>query len=261
MNRVERSVLPQNSDAMAFRASFLVDLQMLAVTGALIAQVAITSISLPNLDTVHWAAKAGFVVSLVFAGLSVWISTTVARLLNSRDDPMLLRDWLSTPANHSARSKFGKTFENRFKTANIASCEEVGELRQEIAGFLRDHKWETASLYTCTLLSAPSQLLNFSLAALLVALGVYLGETWKQEVDPAAGNTASRAVFISYLTALSCGLGLFFGASTGKDRETGKIKRWIAMLENIPVEQGGLTRREEDVEARKHREDEEHTQQ
>jgi hypothetical protein len=251
MDRVERSVLPADGgDPMAFRASFLVDLQMLSVTGALIAQVTITALSLANLNEVHWIAKAAFVVSLVFAGLSVWTSTTGARLLNGRDDPTILRDWLSVPAPRSARSQFDKIFKSRLKTTNLSSQEEVSALRAEITRFLEDHRWKTASFYTCALLSAPSQLLNYSLASLLVGLGVYLGKIWRNKLDPVAGNMASRAVFACYITATLYGLALFFGVSTGNYGETGIIQRWIAALETVDGRAQAEPRRA-DVEAGK----------
>ncbi|KUJ09307.1 uncharacterized protein LY89DRAFT_598068, partial [Mollisia scopiformis] len=98
MYRIEQHVLPEIADPLAFKASFLSDFSMLSVTAAILAQVAITALSLQNLDQVHRTANAGFIVSLVKACLSVWTSTSASQMLTGLDTTDALRDWLSNPA-------------------------------------------------------------------------------------------------------------------------------------------------------------------
>jgi hypothetical protein len=50
MDRAERNALPTDLDPLRFRNSFMSDFSMLAVTGAIVAQVAITALALPSLN-------------------------------------------------------------------------------------------------------------------------------------------------------------------------------------------------------------------
>src|SRR5438034_2224682 len=77
MDRVERSVLSADSDPLAFKQAFVSDLNSLAVTGAIITQVAITALALPHLSEVHWTAQGAFITSLVFGFLTVFFETRV----------------------------------------------------------------------------------------------------------------------------------------------------------------------------------------
>jgi len=119
MDRVEQNVLPRTSDAMAMKASFSSDFSMLSIAAAIIAQVAITALALPNLNQVHWTASAGFVPSLVTACISVWLSTTT--LLTSLDSPNAIRDWLSQPASKKSRLKFEEEFNVLLNTTDLSS--------------------------------------------------------------------------------------------------------------------------------------------
>jgi hypothetical protein len=231
MDRVEQSVLPENMDALAFKTSFIGDLQMLSVTGAIIAQVAITALALPSLNGTHWIAKACFVVGLVFGCLSVWSSTTMARLLSRSVTAGALRSWLSKPAPKAALIQFKKIIGPRLAKAHACSDEEIADIQASVIAFLEESKWKEASFYSCLLLSAPSILLNCSLVSFLIGLGVYLGDVWKKDLDAVAGKTASRAVLIVYVVGTISGLVLFFGPSSKKDAEAGFVRKWNAALE------------------------------
>ena len=223
MDRVEQNVLPRTSDPMAFKTSFSSDFTILSVTAAIIAQVAITALALPNLNQVHWTATAGFVISLVTGCTSVCLSTTTSRLLSSLDSPDAVRDWLSNPASKKARRDFEEDLRSRLETSGPNSTAEVERL---ILTFVQENKWKLPSFYSCTLLTSPSLLLNVSLPAFLIALGIYLGTVWNKDLDPVAGTVASRAVLICYIICVVLGFGLFFGASDRKEAETDFVRRW-----------------------------------
>jgi hypothetical protein len=223
MDRVEQNVLPRTSDPTAFKTSFSSNFTMLSVTAAIIAQVAITALALPNLNQVHWTATAGFVISLVTGCISVWLSTTTSRLLSSLDSPDAVRDWLSNPASKKARRDFEEDLRSRLETSGPNSTVEVERL---ILTFVQENKWKLPSFYSCTLLTSPSLLLNVSLPAFLLALGIYLGTVWNKDLDPVAGTVASRAVLICYIICVVLGFGLFFGASDRKEAETDFVRRW-----------------------------------
>ena len=231
MDRVEQSVLAKSSDPMAFKASFSSDFTMLSVTAAIIAQVAITALALPNLNQVHWAATAGFVTSLVSACMSVWLSTTISRLLSSLDSPDAIRDWLSMPTSKDARLKFEKELKALLETRDLSSMDEVEFIQAKISQFLEDNKRKLPSFYSCTMLTAPSLLLNVSLPSFLLALGIYLGTVWKKDLDPIAGNVASRAVMICYIICLVLACALLFGPSNQKEAEMDFLRRWMDDLE------------------------------
>jgi len=231
MDRIEHHVLPQTSDPMAFRASFGSDFTMLSVTAAIIAQVAITALALPNLNQVHWTATAGFVISLVTGCMSVWCSTTTSRRLTSLESPEAIRDWLSKPASNNARLEFENDLQDRIDAADLSVSEEVDSIRSSISRFVEENKWKLPSFYSCTMLAAPSLLLNLSLPSFLLGLGIYLGTVWKKNLDPVAGSTASVAVMICYIICLSLACALFFGASGQKEAETDFLRRWMDNLQ------------------------------
>jgi hypothetical protein len=235
MDRAERNALPPDLDPMRFRNSFMNDFSMLAVTGAIVAQVAITALALPSLNRVHWISNAAFVVSLVFACLSVFFSTTMARNLSSLDTPNEVRDWLSKPAPKIARLDFNRTIRPRLVIAHLASDDERNSLQSDVTKFLEDNKWKETSFYSCAMLSAPSILLSLSLALFLTALGIYLGTVWDSSLDPVAGDVASRAVMICYLVSTTSGIAIFFGPSNRKDAESAFLRNWIAKLEPRPT--------------------------
>lgn len=240
MDRVEQDVFPLTSDPIAFKTSFSGDFTMLSVTAAIIAQVAITALALPNLNQVHWTATAGFIVSLVTGCLSVWTSTTASRLLSRLNSPNAIRDWLSKPASNDARAKFEKDLKARLVTADPTSASEVEDIEHSISTFLEENRWKIPSFYSCTLLAPPSLLLNSSLLSFLVALGIYLGTVWKKRLDPVAGNVASRAVLICYVVCVVLGYGLFFGASDRKEAETDFVRRWMVEVGKKEVKVGGV---------------------
>jgi len=100
------------------------------------------------------------------------------------------------------------------------------EVERLILTFVQENKWKLPSFYSCTLLTSPSLLLNVSLPAFLIALGIYLGTVWNKDLDPVAGTVASRAVLICYIICVVLGFGLFFGASDRKEAETDFVRRW-----------------------------------
>ena len=58
--------------AIAFKDSYTPTFSMVGVAGAIIAQIALTALTLPNLDDTHWTARASFVIGLVAGSLAVF---------------------------------------------------------------------------------------------------------------------------------------------------------------------------------------------
>lgn len=232
MDRVERSVLTPNGDPVAFRNAFVSDFNSLAVTGAIISQVAITAIALPFVREVHWTAQGAFITSLVLGCLSVFFSTRIQRSLTALASAEDVKDWLCKPVSHKDYTSFEKELRPRITRAQAAPAAggERDLVRKEIVQFLEKHRWKHASFYSCASLSTPPELLNSSMGAFLVGLGIYLGCVWTQDLDPVAGKTASRALLICYVTVAALGIGRFYWADQGKEKELSPIREWLRDL-------------------------------
>jgi hypothetical protein len=230
MDRVEQNVLSDKCDPKNFADAFIRDLNMLALVAALIAQLSITTFALPMLSSVHWVCKAGFAGSLSFGTLAAWFSSNMARNLSSLDSAENIKSWLSRPAGKKEIKDFCEAYVTRFRDIEAASDEQKKLAKEDIVKFIKENKWKQASYFSCFLLALPSVLLNFSIAFLLIALAVYLGDMWGSKLDPAAGELASRAVFICYTLALGCSLSVFAWAGSRKDAELHSLRILISQL-------------------------------
>ncbi|KAF2497133.1 hypothetical protein BU16DRAFT_607991 [Lophium mytilinum] len=99
---IEERILSGDDDvAITFRASYVADCNMSAVAGAIIAQVAITALSLPFLNQTHWVARAFWMLS--------------------RPDTKVLIDMLDEPGFAEQCREPRRTFEHAILNARSAS--------------------------------------------------------------------------------------------------------------------------------------------
>ena len=140
--------------------------------GAIIAQVALTALSLPSLSLAHWTARAFLLFAVVAGCLSVYYACSLSRDIGKCYQPEAVRDWL-TAAN----------------TSNIASFE--GDKK----------KGRKASLSGIFILSAPYTMMSYSILAFIIGLAIYQGFVWTRTLDTDAGKTNSRKVFIAYIAS------------------------------------------------------------
>ncbi|KAK8211576.1 hypothetical protein M8818_003231 [Zalaria obscura] len=111
VERVEQSVLVEGDEgAKMMKDSMTANYNMIAVAvspyaavplavfdalqGAIIAQVAISALSLDRVAQTHWTAQAAFVTSLVSGALSVYYACVVQQTAGSLIKPDELKDWL-----------------------------------------------------------------------------------------------------------------------------------------------------------------------
>ncbi|CAN9365901.1 unnamed protein product [Alternaria alternata] len=89
--RIQVQVLQSTneSDAMEFKKLAQNDSNIIAVAGTIVAQIAITALSLTDLSNTHWVARASFTFSLVSAIMAVYYAT-------NQDDATLLHTSTST---------------------------------------------------------------------------------------------------------------------------------------------------------------------
>lgn len=205
--RIERVVLHgSDAEALRFRDSVITECSMTAVAGAIIAQVALTALSLPSLSLAHWTARACLLFATVAGCLSVYYACTLSRDVGKCYQPQLVRDWLSlmTPKR-----------------------------RTEVD----DKKERTASLSGIFILSAPYTMMSYSILAFITGLAIYQGFVWTRALDTDAGKTNSRNVFIAYIVSTGFCQLFFFSAGVIKAIESllmyrMKPREWIGNAGN-----------------------------
>lgn len=151
------------------------------VKGAIAAQIAITALSLTGLDQVHWTASASFVISLTAGLLSVYYACIIQVELGSMHNEEEAEAWLTTET----------LVRNR-----------------------EDPKVVTPSYSSVLLLAAPVQLLNWSLASLLVGIGIYYGLIAAQGLRISGGDGANLAILLVYVVFTAGGLMSFVFPAT-----------------------------------------------
>ncbi|CEL03893.1 hypothetical protein ASPCAL05031 [Aspergillus calidoustus] len=142
---------------------------MEAVAAAIIAQIAITMISLPNFDSVHWAATAVAYSSLICGILTTFLAFIVQQILSDLHNPEEVRSWLTTTRRSHSRSRPINATEKKIP-----------------------------SLSSAVLLTTPSKLLRLSILTAFVALGIYLGCVWDAELGNLRGRDANFWVLLVF---------------------------------------------------------------
>jgi hypothetical protein len=180
-----------DTDAMNFKKSVQEDSSIVAVAvskvdftfrrpnklnlyqGTILAQIAITALSLEDLSQIHWTARAFFIFSLVSSIIAVYYATRQYHILGRCLRAEQVKAWIMNKDPSTG--------------ANL----------------------DTPSVASVITVSAPNMLLSSSLNSFLVGLGVYLGFTWTRNLDETAGVNSSRAVFITYIVGLSVCYGVY----------------------------------------------------
>ena len=202
--RIQRSVLNgKDEDAVQFRQAVVNECNMTAIAvstflstfvvtcsvsaqGAIIAQVAITGLSLPSLSSTHWLARAFLLLAVISGCLSVYYACVLQRAIGKLYRPSHIRDWLRLPPP----SGDGETDVRR------------------------------ASLMAVLIVSAPFTMVKVSIFSFLIGLTIYQGYIWTRALDSAAGTGASRDVFITLVVGLGFCVIYFEIAFAAKDIET-----------------------------------------
>ncbi|CAN9363950.1 unnamed protein product [Alternaria alternata] len=179
--RIQLQVLQSSNelDAMEFKKLAQDDSSIIAVAGTIVAQIAITALSLADLSNTHWVARASFTFSLVSATMAVYYATRQYRKLGRCLHADEVKAWIH-PTEMRLLTGVPLPFQLFMPSA--------------------------ASVLT---VSAPNMLLSASLNAFLVGLGVYFGYVWTRNLDESAGPSASRAVFIVYVIGLALCYGIY----------------------------------------------------
>ena len=139
------------------------------VKGAVFTQVAITALSLPSIQSAHWAARGLWVAAIFYGVFAVKTSIEQQAQLSSCLDPRLIRDKLS----------FQK------------EAEATGEI------------CTGGSIDAALGLASPQRFVNFSATTFFIGLTVYLGTVWTSGGNNVPGPNDSRNVFLCCICCLA----------------------------------------------------------
>ena len=126
--------------------------------GAIIAQVALTALSLPGLSLAYWTARAFLLFATVSGCLSVYYACTLSRNIGKCYQAKLVRDWLSTMTQH----------------LQIAEGNGKNETQASLSGIF--------------ILSAPYTMMSYAIRSFITGLAIYQGFVWTRTLDMDAGH-------------------------------------------------------------------------
>jgi hypothetical protein len=203
--------------------------------GAIIAQIAMTSLTLPFLSLTHWIARAFFIISVVSGCLAVYFAVmtqkTVAMLYTARE----ARAWLAGPLPNSFLRAI-RQYEPMLDQRSSTELEQAFTEPEQVEKIKCVLTTRNPSVYAVLVMGIPAFMLNVSLGTLLVGLGVYLGFIWTRHLDTQAGPNDSRNVFVFYIVGIFTMIATYFIPNALKDGETeqqGVRKRILQKLEEV----------------------------
>lgn len=197
------------------------------------AQVAITAMSLEDMSSVHWIAKAAFVVSLAAGALSVFFACILQQRISSLFGLSDIKDWMIKPANLEALKFANHILDARpVRNANqpISEEEPWQELENQITQIVKESRWVQASFNTALMIKVPALLLHWSVVAFLVGLGVYLGSFWDKSLGAAPSRGDSLGILVAYIIATAFGLLIFYVPTILKYLEGAPVRRLLDRL-------------------------------
>ena len=152
------------------------------IQGTILAQVAITALSLQDLSSTHWVARALFLFAVGSGCISVYCACVVQGMVGKLYDAERVRNWISLPPT---------------------SGDTLTDNGPQVPG---------VSLAAIFIVRAPFNLVEYCLVSFLSGLAVYLGFLWSKGLDSGVGKGDNRSVFITYM--VGCGVCIIFYALT-----------------------------------------------
>ncbi|KAL8703808.1 MAG: hypothetical protein Q9201_003023 [Fulgogasparrea decipioides] len=167
--RLEEDIINgQDEDLIGFKTSLASELSMIAVAGAILAQIAITALALQDIEDVHWIVRGFFACGLAMGLLSVTFAVMQQRTMGNLHKASSIRAWLlanscNNPVTNSRDEKHNGSFTVAFLT------------------------------------QIPYTMIEYGSVLLIVGLGLYFGYAWKRNLDTESGAEDNRNVFIMYI--------------------------------------------------------------
>lgn len=174
---------------------------------AIVAQVAVTAISLEDLNYTRYTAKAAFIISLVTSSLSVYFACRLQQKLTNLLSNEDVKDFLS---KQSKKSDIATTEEIAQKMVKLRTIEEqveeenrrtddMTELERLMQELDDKNRWHSASASAAYMIKIPGLFLNVAVITLLVGLGVYLKDT------------SSHKTWVIFMVFACSGPALYYG--------------------------------------------------
>jgi hypothetical protein len=183
------------------------------------------------------------VFSLAAGALSVFFACLLQQRVSSIYGLSDLKDWLSRPASdvelRIAQSLVYNYNQLQLRHASEAVKEPMSEeepwseIQAEVKQMVNELAWGVASFNAAFLIKVPALLLNFSVGAFLVGLGIYLGFSWSRNLDLSQSKTNSLGVLLTYIIVTALGLVLFFLPTLLKYLEGAPTQRIMEQLDRM----------------------------
>jgi uncharacterized membrane protein YedE/YeeE len=199
--------------ATAFKDSYTPTFSMVGVAGAIIAQIALTALSLPNLDDTHWTARASFVIGLVAGSLAVFCCCILQSKMSALHSAHAVRRWLIRP-RETLPSDFFDFFggiDPEILSDRDDNPKKLAAMKEKISQFNQAFNEEAyrPSSSVALIITAPLQLLNIALGSLLTGFGIYFGFVYSAKLPTIGDHHSALAVLVVYIASAASGL-LFF---------------------------------------------------
>ncbi|KAK7424458.1 hypothetical protein QQX98_000423 [Neonectria punicea] len=210
MERIEHVLSGTDAELAEFRQSHTSNMNMVAVAGAIVAQIAMTGLSLEAISQAHWAAAAFFAVSLILGVISVYVSFVVQQEVSGLLGVTGVADWLARPLSHGELLDQGYALSHHPAFLRGDPSSESSSTPAQIIPQLENGspdlilKREPSAL-AAIMLAAPSSLLGLSLNSFMFGLGIYLGSVYTGDLVPGYGKMGSLGILIYYIVAASVG--------------------------------------------------------
>ncbi|KAI8934512.1 hypothetical protein NX059_008212 [Plenodomus lindquistii] len=218
MDRVECQIRHASDEqVVAFIRSQAASFNMIGVAGAIIAQVAVSAMSLTKIGTSHWTIQAFFIASLVTGCLSVFFSCSISLAINGLHDAPDIKDFLFMSTTAEIHADIAQ-IPTPYTEAGLA----------ELARLVEEGKWTVASSPAATMLVVPRTLLNIALNSFLIGLGIFLGMLGHAELKDAYGDWIGVLAFYAF-SAVS-GILMYYIPRHHAHRDSMRTLRWRKAL-------------------------------
>ncbi|KAI3319766.1 hypothetical protein HD806DRAFT_508951 [Xylariaceae sp. AK1471] len=196
---------------------------MIAVAGAIFAQVGISALSLEAVGQVHWTASAFFVASLVLGIISVYASFIVQQELNGLLSNEEVADWCSRPLTEDEVLERAYALSNNpaFRLSDRPLPEHIPfQVSPQSGVNVSARLKREASVLAAIEVASPAGFLGLSLNAFIIGLGIYLGCVYTDDLISQYGRGGSLGILIFFLIASALGTFVYSFPSLLKASET-----------------------------------------
>lgn len=174
--------------------SCLTEILTLLLQGAIFASIGLTALQLPNMNAVHWSARACCSSSMVLGVVSVVTAARQHQLLGMLNSPLDIRMWLSRGRPTSYRSLLkveAIILRHYFNTGGG----QINDKYEGVVGF-QGLPLES-SISALKAIALPRHLLDLAVLVFIVGFGLYVLFLWLYNVEESGGSY--RNVFIIFI--------------------------------------------------------------